>query len=346
MARRAQFTDDMILEAAKQLKADGKQISPWTVRVAVGGGKVSRIERILSENELTILDAEPAKIEHVLTLPSQFVPHVEQIQQSIHIAACEMWRISTEMADNRVRDEFAAAKAAKEKAELELSEARAAVDRLEDEMELIESESEVLKDGKRQLLLERQNAQQAILSLEADKKSQAEQLSELRNTVENLKQDIEKERSRASEMQGECRAKNSQLEALASEKKQLEQNHASEKQQLQQDHAKTNASINELSGRNHELTASLKKKTVEKENLKQQATDMLDESSRLHAVISGLESSVKNHTATIEKLEASNKKITEENKSLVEKTGSLQGEIKAMKTGIKNNRTGKSAVSE
>ncbi len=127
MGRRATFTDNVILDAARNLKAEGKEVSGWTVHKLLGGGRISRIEKVLSDNEVSVLDAEPAIEEQVLTLPSQFQPIVDEGQQALHNLACEMWRVASEMADNRVRDEFMAAKNAKEKAEKELAEARQVV---------------------------------------------------------------------------------------------------------------------------------------------------------------------------------------------------------------------------
>ena len=186
MARRPIFTEAMILEAARKVKAKGKSVSPWAVRTELGGGKVSRIESILLENEVSVLDVEQTVEQQVLSLPSQFAPQVKQMQEAMHLTACDMWRAATEMADNRVRDEFVAAKTAKDTGLRELSEARDAVDQQEDDMELLENELDSANASNKQLQNDLKNSQTKTTDVEAECRALKEQLAVLRTVNSEL----------------------------------------------------------------------------------------------------------------------------------------------------------------
>ena len=202
MARRVKYTDEMIVEAAKALKADKKDISPWAVRVAMGGGKISRIEQVLAENEVMVIDAEPVVIEQVLSLPSQFVPQVEQAQENYHTLACEMWRLATEIAENRVRDEFVAANQAKDKALSEMAAAKQVCDTLEDDITMLTSERDSLQEDQVKLLAEQQEYKQKIAAQDAENRSLNTQLAEFRKMIEELEHKLENQRAATAEAVG------------------------------------------------------------------------------------------------------------------------------------------------
>ena len=209
--RKAKYTEEMILEAARRVKAKGKTLTPWAVRVELGGGKVDRIEQVIldPENELLVIEAEPVVEQQLLSLPTQFSSQVEQIQQAMHTTACEMWRTASEMADNRVKDELVAARKAKEAAEYELSEAREVVDRQEDELEKIEesleaerekslrleSELNEQKAGNRQLTKQNEGLEEKVSELT----DQVEQLAMALSEMEKEKALLERDRDNATE---------------------------------------------------------------------------------------------------------------------------------------------------
>lgn len=250
MARKAKYTDEMILEAARRLKAEHKEVSGWSVRMALGGGKVSRIEQVLSEHEGSAMAADPVMVEQVLTLPSQFEPQVQQIQEAIHNAACEMWRTSLEMAENRVRDEFTAANQARNEALAKMTMAQQVSDQQEEEIAELSEQVEFLHAEKKTLVVEQQQDRQTLAGLETANRAQADQVAELRRVTEGLEAEVEKERSVAAEMRGQCQAKEEQIRELKGDNLEFKTLLTAEKERT----VSLNNDINYLTNNNETLT--------------------------------------------------------------------------------------------
>ncbi len=292
MARRVSYTEEMILDAARVVKAQGKKVNAWSVRTEMGGGKVSRIENILAENEVSVIDAEPAMDQQVLTLPSQFAPQVEQMQQAMHTAACDMWRAATEMADNRVRDEFVAAKTARDTAERELSEARQAVDQQEDELEQLDK------------------------ALESSNHSNS-----------NLQADLQESRERAAASDTEVRTLKDQLTELRKEHDALEQAN----KQLEKDHHKTTEKLSSLSETHKTTLNHLKQERSQHQVTKDAVLELTKVGAELNATLASRDTSLTEKDQRIRELATESGELKQENKALNKHSGEVQGQLDASK---------------
>lgn len=330
MARRIQYTDEMILDAAKRVKAAGKNLNPWAVRTELGGGKPNRIEQVLNNPEyaLQVIDAEPVAEQELLTLPSQFSSQVQQIQEAMHNAACEMWRTASEMADNRVKDEFLSAKKAKETAEFELAEAREAVDRQEDELDTLDAELDGIKKVCSQRESELKDAGRQIAASEAEIKSLKSQLAELRNENKQLEKELETEQQAVSEMRGELKAKEQQLSGISKENGKLSDKNNKLQEGLTaaaKEETRLKLSLDHAASENKALmtkAAEKNSKITTLENRIHEQQEELSEMTRCKADLSALRKRFSD-------LFKESDSLKEENKSLLKQVGGLETELKS-----------------
>lgn len=103
--RKAEFTNEQIIGAGKELKADNQKISGWALRTKLGGGKPARLAEVWNsslDNSDEVVESKceslplPAEVQEAVSLLSgELVKHTEET-----IVRCNT--IATQTADKRV----------------------------------------------------------------------------------------------------------------------------------------------------------------------------------------------------------------------------------------------------
>lgn len=164
MGRKALHTQDQVFEAADRLAASGREVTPTTLRDALGGGSLTTIYRHLEAWEAT-RKAVPAPV----SIP---------MPDAVRLAFEQTWQAAATEAGKEIA-------AIREKAD---SEIKAAHRRLEEAVAAIgQLESEQLADADRlegleaTLLKERELARQAVIDAAAREAGLAATVAELKH---------------------------------------------------------------------------------------------------------------------------------------------------------------------
>ncbi|MGI9277856.1 MAG: hypothetical protein ACR2PT_23785 [Endozoicomonas sp.] len=304
MSRRPKFSDEQILQKARELKADNKDYDPWAVRRALGNvGRPDRIERLLSENEVLVIEAETSDEQQLYNLPPRFMEQVQVMQQALLNTATEMYTEACLVADNRVKDEFESSRKARLKAEKEVTEAKEALNQLEDEIE------------------------QADLAMGA-----------MEIQVKNLQGQIADLEQHDKDLQGKLKSKESELQKVIADNTELKiQAGLDEKAIIGKDKELEllGNQLDTATSRSEELQGTINTLTSERDTAKtaaaERASQVKDAKESLQAAKTALVKEENNHTATQEKLNTTEVRCTgleQENKDLASDKAELEQESK------------------
>lgn len=233
MARTAEFTDEQIVDAGKQLKQSGKRITGFGLRNLVGGGNPQRLLEVWEQHETEGTEEEP---ELVSELPIEVADHLQSVINSFTTTFSERFtNLAREMnyravsaSERRVKELTQAAEDKRQQAQAEIADAEAAVGKSEDDRDQALAHAQKLqldldqaKDADRQkgfeltqlkkdhegLIKSSQNASdQAVKTIEA-----------LEAKASTLNKDFEKLRDESSKVSGQL----DEARGLAAEQKQV-----------------------------------------------------------------------------------------------------------------------------
>lgn len=132
--RRPEVSDDEILSAGRKLCTEGKEVTGWSLRVAVGDrGKPARLYEVWKATEEVAAHAVPDA--RAVQLPPRLDEHRVAMQQrsaaDLDGLVLATWRAAEEIAESRTREERDLARATIERSEQELADAAASVEATE-----------------------------------------------------------------------------------------------------------------------------------------------------------------------------------------------------------------------
>jgi hypothetical protein len=162
MGRKAEFSDQQIIDAGKAIESEGKPISTFAIRNRLNGGSSERIKTVWAEytaHQETIIEEEIPDIE----LPTEISEKLEKNQQTaksqLEKLAIESFRVAQQVAEKRVKstiDDYQSKireyEESENQASIALESSDKKIDDLEGEIDLLQSRNEELVAGNSKLL--------------------------------------------------------------------------------------------------------------------------------------------------------------------------------------------------
>ncbi|BCT69533.1 DNA-binding protein [Nitrosospira sp. NRS527] len=180
MGRKALHTQEQVFDAADQLAASGKEVTPTALREALGGGSLTTIYRHLEAWE------ETRK-----TLPA---PVSIPMPDAVKLAFDQSWQAAATEAGKEIAAIREKADAEIKAANRRLEEAVAAIAQLENEQQADADRLEALETI---LAGERETSHQAMSDAAARQAGLAATVEQMRNQIEGLKGDLSAARREA-----------------------------------------------------------------------------------------------------------------------------------------------------
>jgi chromosome segregation ATPase len=193
MARPAEFTDKSIRQQIEDMASAGKTLTASGVRLALGGGNMTRIANVLKNwKEANAPIAQP---EDAIILPIELQSEVDgrmaELSAGLSSTIARIHRRATEIAESRVTEAVKAANSAAAGAQAELVDAHAALEQSDEQIGALREEIDALKQSE-MALRERAAAAEARAheALEERKRGEererhlSEELSNLRRLLE------------------------------------------------------------------------------------------------------------------------------------------------------------------
>lgn len=152
MGRRAEFSDQQIIEAGKAITAEGKLVSPFAIRNRLQGGSSERIKIVWSEylsQQESIVEEKVEEIE----LPTEIAEKLEKNQQTainqLEKLAMESYKLAQQVAEKRVKstiDDYQSKileyEESENQASLAIESSDKKIDELETEIDILQSRNE------------------------------------------------------------------------------------------------------------------------------------------------------------------------------------------------------------
>lgn len=194
----ATYTNEQIIEAGMQLLADKKRVTPFALRNILGGGNPARIKTIWEESQHNALEGQV--VSHRVELPTEFADALAATKGSLDELAMRMYGRAQEVAESRVRETIAAARKAKETAEVEVAEAM-------DTVEQLDSENARLQEVVEQLQAE-------LKRVSADNSRLQERLTTMTDKAEKVTFEAKDEKARNRELEKQLTVNETQTRIL------------------------------------------------------------------------------------------------------------------------------------
>lgn len=233
MARTAEFSDDQIVEAGKQLRQSGKRITGFGLRTLVGGGNPHRLLEVWEQHESEAMGDEPQEL--ISELPMEVSEHLNEVihaftanfSERFTTLTREMNHRAVASSERRVKELTQAAEEKREQAKAEVADAEFAVARAEDDRDSAQSLAEKLraeldqaKESDRQKgfeLAQLKKDHQALEKSSAKAAGDADrEIAGLTSKVTGLSADLDAARDVSSKLAGQL----DEARNLASEQKQ------------------------------------------------------------------------------------------------------------------------------
>ncbi|MCF2948827.1 DNA-binding protein [Paraglaciecola aquimarina] len=157
MGRRAEFSDQQIIEAGKAITAEGKLVSPFAIRNRLQGGSSERIKIVWSEylsQQESIVEEKVEEIE----LPTEIAEKLEKNQQTainqLEKLAMESYKVAQQVAEKRVKstiDDYQSKILEYEESE---NQASLAIESSDNKIDELEAEIDVLQSRNEELVAE------------------------------------------------------------------------------------------------------------------------------------------------------------------------------------------------
>lgn len=202
--RPAEYTEDQIIEAGKQLLANGRRVTGFALRKIVGGGDQKRLAGLWEayQQQQEVVESEPVQdlpVEVEETLNEMTSSFLEQVR---HLAL-NLNNRAVKTAERRVADVMRTTQDQQEQAEAELRDAAETVDDLESHLAALQEElwsekeeltNKITEMKQLQKNLEELRKDNAVLSEKLNSEQEQRKASEegtakLREQLVELKQD-------------------------------------------------------------------------------------------------------------------------------------------------------------
>lgn len=138
MPAHATVSPEQVLEAATILQNDGKRISGWTLRRIIGAGDPARLEAIWREHAAAAAEVERDAEDVAHTLPPSVADHLAaaeaRVLANVRGIVSQIWKGASDLAAQRVAQEVSDARARVAELEEELAEARSALAVADDDL--------------------------------------------------------------------------------------------------------------------------------------------------------------------------------------------------------------------
>tara|TARA_R110001583_G_scaffold181428_2_gene338672 strand:- start:114 stop:719 length:606 start_codon:yes stop_codon:yes gene_type:complete len=160
MGRKAEFSDQQIVNAGKAIISEGKSLSTFAIRNRLNGGSSERIKTVWAEyvaQQETIIEDESPDIE----LPTEIAEKLEKNQQTaknqLEKLAIESFKIAQQVAEKRVKstiDDYQKKiweyEESENQASIALESSDKIIDSLESQLDLLQSKNEdlIVKNSK------------------------------------------------------------------------------------------------------------------------------------------------------------------------------------------------------
>lgn len=168
--RPVEFSLEAIIQAGRDLRAGGRNITGFALRQKVGGGNPSRLKQVWDEH---VASQSMAKTEPVAELPIEVAEEVAAVTRAlterIALLAVELNDKAVKAAERQVNEVVRNAGEQRAQAERELTDASQAVDDLEVKLD----EAKAYSDG----------LQKQLLDIQAQNQAQAVELAQLRERL-------------------------------------------------------------------------------------------------------------------------------------------------------------------
>ncbi len=150
--RTAEYTEEQIIEAGKNLMDSGKRVTPFGIRNALGGGNPSRIRAIWEAYKAGNVEHTP-EVDQPVELPAEFAEQLEgmvaAMSDNFLTLAKRLYRRADEITENRTREAMQAAKSAQEQAEADIAEAERTIEQQDQTRDELEQRYIEIKDKNR-----------------------------------------------------------------------------------------------------------------------------------------------------------------------------------------------------
>ncbi|MEP0354412.1 DNA-binding protein [Paraglaciecola sp.] len=168
MGRRAEFTDQQIIEAGIIIETEGKLVSPFAIRNRLDGGSSERIKKVwdkyVAQKEVVV----DQKIEEI-DLPNEILDKLEKNQQTAKLQleklALESYRVAQQVAEKRVKSTIEDYQAKIAEFEESENQASLAIDSSDRKIDQLESTIESLSTKNEKLLAENSKLQGSLDTL-------------------------------------------------------------------------------------------------------------------------------------------------------------------------------------
>ncbi|MBU2878734.1 MULTISPECIES: DNA-binding protein [Aliiglaciecola] len=168
MGRKAEFTDQQIIDAGIIIETEGKLVSPFAIRNRLDGGSSERIKKVwekyVAQKEVVVDE----KVEEI-DLPSEILDKLEKNQQTAKLQleklALESYRVAQQVAEKRVKstiEDYQSKIAAFEESE---NQASLAIDSSDRKIDQLESTLDSLSTKNEKLLAENSKLQGSLDTL-------------------------------------------------------------------------------------------------------------------------------------------------------------------------------------
>ena len=228
----ATYTQEQIIDAARQLLEHGKRVTPFGIRNILGGGNPARIKAILEANQNAVHEGQVvvASVPNV-ELPTEFVESLASVKEGLEGIAKQMYARAHEVAESRVKESIATARQAQELAEAEVREAMQSVEqvdaenaRLQEHIDQLQAElvsqrdtihklekesvaqgarSDTLATQQREALLQVQEMDRINATLKASMENMTTQLAQAQKQLSESQQDTRTAREEAAQLRGQ-----------------------------------------------------------------------------------------------------------------------------------------------
>lgn len=143
--RPVQYPNEKIIEAGAKIQDEGRTVTAFAIRKAIGGGDPKRIAQVWSQHVTKATNDElptqdlPVEVEAALTTGR------ERFGDYLQSIATEINKVANRAADRRVADMTRELEAVKRQAEAEMADSSAMVDELEDKYKALENKADQLE---------------------------------------------------------------------------------------------------------------------------------------------------------------------------------------------------------
>lgn len=154
MGRKAEFSDQQIINAGLAIEAEGKLISPFAIRNILQGGSSERIKLVWSkhlEEQETVTEEDTTEVELPIEIADKLEKNQLTAKSQLEKLAIESYKVAQQVAERRVKstiDDYQSKileyEESENQASLAIESSDNKIDELESEIDALQSRNEEL----------------------------------------------------------------------------------------------------------------------------------------------------------------------------------------------------------